>query len=549
MNDLFDQKSVKCPNCTMDFFSYFPKEDKIEVIKKDSDFCKHYAEINPIFYEITVCPKCFFACESKFFENFPVSKIDPQILEVKEDIHKLNFIKKRNEEEALTSFWLAIRIEKNSFKRPFKLANYYMKCGWIERYRDNLEQEDIYSEFSLINYEKLFNNDKMVEKIGKRKISYLLGEINKRLCDFSEAIKWFKIAENECKENDSFSKLILTELKIAEKSKDKKLKCKKKDFRIADDFLDIFSSLYPDNNEKTVLELEKNEGSKKKPTPQKSIDKTNDKDIKKGDLSDGYFSSIRKVLEKEIIFFENDMGNDAYIIKEGIVEIYKRNDKGKKKILTRLKAGEVFGEMAMIASQPRTATAWAVEDTVLLSVKMVDFKRLIDYEREFAIKLISVFRERLLITGREIGRSRSCAKKALQREHLYISTHIMIKSDPKEKKALYKKGELIFSECSSGQVGFIIKKGKVNIIKNLNSPGETILQKLEAGDIFGELALLGDEYRVASAVSASDNTECYVFNKENFISMLRKNNEFALKILKICVERLEKTNEMLFKDI
>ena len=83
MEETFIQRSIKCPNCQKEFFNYFVKKDKMKIVKKDSDFCKHYLDINPIFYEIIVCQECYFACEEKFFEQFPVSKINDNIPEIK----------------------------------------------------------------------------------------------------------------------------------------------------------------------------------------------------------------------------------------------------------------------------------------------------------------------------------------------------------------------------------------------------------------------------------------------------------------------------------
>lgn len=66
----------------------------------------------------------------------------------------------------------------------------------------------------------------------------------------------------------------------------------------------------------------------------------------------------------EIIFCEYEPGDCAYIIKEGRVQINQIHD-GKERLLAVLGPGEIFGEMAVIAAAPRSATAIA-QDTVLL---------------------------------------------------------------------------------------------------------------------------------------------------------------------------------------
>ncbi len=62
----------------------------------------------------------------------------------------------------------------------------------------------------------------------------------------------------------------------------------------------------------------------------------------------------------QVIFREGQPSSVAYMIEKGAVHICRSID-DKKVILTRLQAGEIFGEMGVIASMPRTADAEAAE--------------------------------------------------------------------------------------------------------------------------------------------------------------------------------------------
>jgi EAL domain-containing protein (putative c-di-GMP-specific phosphodiesterase class I) len=65
----------------------------------------------------------------------------------------------------------------------------------------------------------------------------------------------------------------------------------------------------------------------------------------------------------EIIFKEGDPGDSAYIIEEGCVEVSLGSRQR-----SRLGKGELFGEIALIDQQPRTATVRAIENTVLIPI-------------------------------------------------------------------------------------------------------------------------------------------------------------------------------------
>lgn len=80
---------------------------------------------------------------------------------------------------------------------------------------------------------------------------------------------------------------------------------------------------------------------------------------------------------KQIIFHEGDNANTAYIIRNGEVEILKRADHGEIKLAT-LTDGEVFGEMGLFERDgTRSATARAIQDTVVDTVSHDEFDKLL----------------------------------------------------------------------------------------------------------------------------------------------------------------------------
>lgn len=86
---------------------------------------------------------------------------------------------------------------------------------------------------------------------------------------------------------------------------------------------------------------------------------------------------IRKSFKPgEIIFAEGEVGDEAYIIEEGSVEIAKTEGSADL-ILSVLKLGEVIGEMALIDSSPRMATARAARKTTLIVIPKAVFSKIL----------------------------------------------------------------------------------------------------------------------------------------------------------------------------
>jgi len=85
---------------------------------------------------------------------------------------------------------------------------------------------------------------------------------------------------------------------------------------------------------------------------------------------------IRKTYKPgEGIFKEGDSGSEAYVIEEGAVEISKSEGRAEL-ILSVLKPGGVIGEMALIDSSPRMATARAARKTTLIVIPKAVFTKI-----------------------------------------------------------------------------------------------------------------------------------------------------------------------------
>ena len=110
----------------------------------------------------------------------------------------------------------------------------------------------------------------------------------------------------------------------------------------------------------------------------------------------------------------------------------------------------------------------------------------------------------------------------------------------------YQPGQIIFLEYEPGDSFYLIQSGRVKITKVMKDK-EKLLDILEPGDVFGEMAILEDAPRSASAIAA-DEVRALLFRKENFEIILKSNPAMALKLLKIFAKRIyeQKRRLMIF---
>lgn len=78
----------------------------------------------------------------------------------------------------------------------------------------------------------------------------------------------------------------------------------------------------------------------------------------------------------EYVFEEGERGDHFYVIVHGSIELRKATGSGFKK-LAILRAGQAFGEMALLNQTPRSASAYALQDTYLLSVSRAAFSQML----------------------------------------------------------------------------------------------------------------------------------------------------------------------------
>lgn len=105
-------------------------------------------------------------------------------------------------------------------------------------------------------------------------------------------------------------------------------------------------------------------------------------------------------------------------------------------------------------------------------------------------------------------------------------------------------GQVIFHHGDPGGLLYIISKGKVKITFSTPDGQEATLAILGAGDFFGELALLDDSPRSASA-AALETTDTLTLHREDFRRYLDSNPDFALHVLQSMARNIRRLNSQL----
>ena len=111
----------------------------------------------------------------------------------------------------------------------------------------------------------------------------------------------------------------------------------------------------------------------------------------------------KKYKPSEIIFKENDEGQEMFILISGAVELKKKAASGETLLKLVETPNDFFGEMAIVDRCPRSATAVAVEDTEVIVVDQPTFEHLILTNGKFALKIIKILSDRIRCSNLQIS--------------------------------------------------------------------------------------------------------------------------------------------------
>jgi CRP-like cAMP-binding protein len=103
-----------------------------------------------------------------------------------------------------------------------------------------------------------------------------------------------------------------------------------------------------------------------------------------------------------MICSEAEPGDELYIIQKGTIKVTKIVD-DKEVLLALLKAGDIFGEMALLENKPRSASGIAYEDTTVMVVNRANFQRMVQTQPQLITRLTQLLAERIWTVYRQLA--------------------------------------------------------------------------------------------------------------------------------------------------
>ncbi|MBI5055466.1 MAG: cyclic nucleotide-binding domain-containing protein [Nitrospirae bacterium] len=216
-------------------------------------------------------------------------------------------------------------------------------------------------------------------------------------------------------------------------------------------------------------------------------------------LSDGALGALSLKLEivelpeGAVIIREGSPADSFYLVEKGEVEVFKSTKWGQEARITSLKCGEGFGEMALLTCSPRFTSVTAKTDVKLYKLYKKDFDEIVQIDS--AISCIMGTKAHAYSEYNKI--------KTLQPFALLEPEKMFALSDKFVEKN-YAFGEDIIREGEVGDAYYVVKSGKVAVIKKENRESPEQVAVLSEGEGFGEEALISGKRRSATCRAIED---------------------------------------------
>lgn len=235
----------------------------------------------------------------------------------------------------------------------------------------------------------------------------------------------------------------------------------------------------------------------------------------------------------QTIFAEDEKGGllkraKMYVLIIGEIEMVAQD-----KVIGTVKPGEVFGEMAVIAQAARTATAKAKAACTVIGLDEKQFQAALQQKPEFALMMLSIMNNRLRST---ISRLRASGalhagvateSAVFDKKLLAGLARLLERQEPMR----YESGKVIMQEGTAGSLMYVVLDGRVAI-----SIKGGLVGRAGPGGVFGEMALVDQSPRAASAIA---ETDCVLLaiNRATFLQLVKTSPAFGASLLSGLADR------------
>lgn len=252
----------------------------------------------------------------------------------------------------------------------------------------------------------------------------------------------------------------------------------------------------------------------------------------------------------EIIFSQNSTPSDTlYDIYNGSVELYDHYGTDREVKLTTLEADDFFGEVDMIAGQPRSFTAVAAQkDTCVSAVDKEIFRSYFSTRPAKLFQIMQSLDSRIDSQSRKyINLCRTIYETYKKNPDELNQISLEIQQPEIPAPVLHQKvdignddisiqklapGQILFTQGKPGTVMYEIESGEIVLTANIDQDQSTTISTLKKGQCLGVSGIVNIRPRFATATAGPDGAVVKVINGKAFERYFKENEDKIMEIIR-----------------
>ena len=188
---IFDRE-VTCPVCGKTFKTKAVKVNSPRIASKDSDFFIRYSVVNPYFYDVWICNSCGYAAMKSDFPKIKSYEKDAIFNKISIKWKPREYPDILNASIAIERYKLALLSATVMEKPNSTLGMILLKTAWMYRLLEDTTNENIYLTKALNTLNSAYSAERFpMYGLQRDSMSYLLGDLNRRIGNNSEALRWY----------------------------------------------------------------------------------------------------------------------------------------------------------------------------------------------------------------------------------------------------------------------------------------------------------------------------------------------------------------------
>lgn len=189
--DVLYDKNHSCPVCDTHFTSKAIRSRKNTIVSTDSDLYRHFTVVNPIIYDIIVCPHCGYAALENSFLNLRPTQIEWLKKEIGAKYTPTLYPEILNENQAINRYKLALLSAMVKKSRIGERAYLCLKIGWLYRDLEDKDNETLYLNHAKRDLIAAFNTEPFpIFELNEMTTMFIIAELSRRSGELEQALRW-----------------------------------------------------------------------------------------------------------------------------------------------------------------------------------------------------------------------------------------------------------------------------------------------------------------------------------------------------------------------